>query len=105
MKFSPTHNLIDPAAMSQIDASAIDSGIPIYALMERAGQAVAACALKHYPQAQRFVALCGIGNNGGDGFVAARALKASGADVVLHVLRDVGKLNDAARQAFDALDM
>lgn len=105
MKFSLTHNLIDPAAMSQIDASAIDSGIPIYALMERAGQAVAACALKHYPQAQRFVVHCGTGNNGGDGFVAARALKASGAEVVLHVLGDVGKLKDAARQAFDALDM
>lgn len=105
MTFSPTHILIDPAAMSQIDTSAIDSGIPIYALMERAGQAVAACALKHFPQAQRFIVLCGIGNNGGDGFVAARALKALGAEVVLHVLGDVGKLKDAARQAFDALDM
>lgn len=105
MMSSLTHNLIDPAGMSQIDASAIDSGIPISALMERAGQAVAASALKHYPQAQRFVVLCGIGNNGGDGFVAARALKESGADVALYVLGDVATLKGAARQAFGLLDM
>ena len=67
-------SLIDPAVMARIDAASGQSGIPLYDLMERAGQAVAASALRHYPDALRFVVLCGGGNNGGDGYVAARSL-------------------------------
>ena len=70
--------LLDPAVMTRIDAAAGQSGIPLYDLMERAGQAVAASALRHYPQTLRFVVLCGSGNNGGDGYVAARALARTG---------------------------
>jgi hydroxyethylthiazole kinase-like uncharacterized protein yjeF len=103
MMFSVQHVLIDPDAMARIDASAEASGISVSSLMERAGQAVAASVLKHYPQALRYVALCGTGNNGGDGFVAARALKASGAEVAPYVFGDVSKLKGAARQAFDAM--
>ena len=49
--------LLDPAVMARIDAAAGQSGIPLYDLMERAGQAVAASALRHYPQTLRFVCL------------------------------------------------
>lgn len=84
--------LIDPAVMARIDAAAGQSGIPLYDLMERAGQAVAASALRHYPQALRFVVLCGSGNNGGDGYVAARELAQSGAKVEVHHLGDIGLL-------------
>jgi hydroxyethylthiazole kinase-like uncharacterized protein yjeF len=94
-------SLFDPAVMASIDAAAGQSGIPLYDLMERAGQAVAASALRHYPQAQRFVVLCGGGNNGGDGYVAARALVESGAVVVVHHLGDAGTLRGDARMAFE----
>ncbi|SNB59872.1 MULTISPECIES: NAD(P)H-hydrate dehydratase [unclassified Agrobacterium] len=94
-------SLFDPAVMASIDAAAGQSGIPLYDLMERAGQAVAASALRHYPQALRFVVLCGGGNNGGDGYVAARALVESGAVVVVHHLGDTGALRGDARMAFE----
>lgn len=105
MTFTTRHALIDPNSMNRIDAAAEKSGISIASLMERAGQAVAASALKHYPQAIRYVALCGIGNNGGDGFVAARALSRSGADVAVYVFGDTIKLKGAAKQAFNALEI
>lgn len=101
MKSLPRLFLIDPVAMARIDAAAGQSGIPLYDLMERAGQAVAASALRHYPQAQRFVVLCGGGNNGGDGYVAARALLQSGAVVAVYHLGDVGALSGDARTAFE----
>ncbi|QCL94018.1 NAD(P)H-hydrate dehydratase [Agrobacterium tumefaciens] len=101
MKSLPRLFLIDPVVMARIDAAAGQSGIPLYDLMERAGQAVAASVLRHYPQAQRFVVLCGCGNNGGDGYVAARALLQSGAVVAVHYLGDVGALRGDARTAFE----
>ncbi|MBL0372897.1 NAD(P)H-hydrate dehydratase [Rhizobium sp. KVB221] len=73
--------LIEPEAVAKIDADCIRSGIPGYALMTAAGHAVAAAALRHYPEAERFVVLAGPGNNGGDGYVAARLLAESGADI------------------------
>ena len=59
MKFLSPFSLFDPATMALVDAAAGQSGIPLYDLMERAGQAVASSALRHYPQALRFVVLCG----------------------------------------------
>ncbi len=93
--------LIDPVVMARIDAAAGQSGIPLYDLMERAGRAVAAAALRHYPQALRFVVLCGGGNNGGDGYVAARVLLESGAAVAVHHLGDAAALKGDARTAFE----
>ncbi|QXC52050.1 NAD(P)H-hydrate dehydratase [Agrobacterium salinitolerans] len=100
MKFLSPFSLFDPATMALVDAAAGQSGIQLYDLMERAGQAVASSALRHYPQALRFVVLCGGGNNGGDGYVAARALLHSGAVVAVHHLGDVGALRGDARTAF-----
>ncbi|WP_113266435.1 NAD(P)H-hydrate dehydratase [Agrobacterium cavarae] len=103
MSHSIQRFLIDPVSMSRIDSAAEASGLSVLSLMERAGQAVAACALRHYPEAHRYAVLCGIGNNGGDGFVAARALREAGADVAVFMFGDVVKLKGAARQAYDAL--
>lgn len=47
-------------------------------LMERAGAAVAAEALRSFPEARRFAFVCGSGANGGDGRIAARLLRESG---------------------------
>lgn len=96
-----SHYLINPEAMAEIDAATAESGIAITSLMEKAGQAVAASALRYYPDALRFIVLCGTGNNGGDGFVAARALLASCAQVSVYVLGGVTKLRGAARWAYE----
>lgn len=101
MSTSHPHYLFNPQAMADLDAATAQSGIPIMSLMEQAGRAISASALKHYPDALRFIVLCGTGNNGGDGFVAARALAHSGADVSVYILGEAAKLRDAARQAFE----
>ena len=49
-------------------------------LMERAGRAVADEVLRRWPDARRFVALCGGGKNGGDGRIAIEALRDAGRD-------------------------
>lgn len=92
--------LLSPDEMAAVDRAAAASGIDSYGLMEKAGQAVAASALRHFPEAGRYVVLCGPGNNGGDGYVAARALRQSGADVALFYLGDPGKLKGDAARAF-----
>src|SRR5215471_3965286 len=47
-------------------------------MMERAGRAVAEEALRRYPDAQSFGAVCGGGANGGDGRIALEVLRAAG---------------------------
>ncbi len=89
--------LLTPDEMAAVDLAAAQSGLSSYGLMERAGQAVAAAALRLYPGALRFVILCGPGNNGGDGYVATRALKEAGAGVALFALGNpAGLKGDAA---------
>jgi len=91
--------LLTPDEMAAADAASARSGIPSFDLMERAGQAVAAAALRHFPGALRFVVLCGPGNNGGDGYVAARALFDAGAVVDVYHLGDPQKLKGDAKRA------
>jgi hydroxyethylthiazole kinase-like uncharacterized protein yjeF len=90
--------LILPDAVAKIDAAALQSGIPGYSLMSAAGHAVAAAALRHYPEATRYVVLAGPGNNGGDAYIAARVLRDAGAVVALFSLTEYApKSVDAAR--------
>jgi hydroxyethylthiazole kinase-like uncharacterized protein yjeF len=49
-------------------------GIPSLILMENAGRAVAEATCRCFPRARSIAVLAGVGNNGGDGFVAARHL-------------------------------
>lgn len=51
-------------------------------LMERAGAAVAYEAMRVFPYARRFAVVCGSGSNGGDGRIAARALREAGREAV-----------------------
>src|SRR3546814_18019338 len=77
--------LLTPDEMAAADAAASASGLDPFGLMEKAGQAVAAAALRHYPQTQRFVVLCGPGNNGGNGYVARSEERRVGKGVSVRV--------------------
>jgi ADP-dependent NAD(P)H-hydrate dehydratase / NAD(P)H-hydrate epimerase len=59
-------------------------GIESFELMRRAGQAVFAALRKYWPQAGQILVVAGTGNNGGDGYVAARA--ALDAGVIAHLV-------------------
>lgn len=98
---NPETLLLTPDEMAAADAMAALSGIDSFGLMEKAGQAVAAAALRLYPQTLRFVVLCGPGNNGGDGYVAARALANAGCRISIHALGEPAKLSGDARRAFE----
>ncbi|MGR6465533.1 NAD(P)H-hydrate dehydratase [Rhizobium sp. PAMB 3182] len=91
--------LLTPDEMGQADRDAAASGIDSYGFMERAGQAVAAAALRRHPGAGRFVVFCGPGNNGGDGYVAARALSESGCNIKVFHLGDPDRLKGDAAEA------
>ncbi|MDO6964111.1 NAD(P)H-hydrate dehydratase [Rhizobium alvei] len=91
--------LIEPDAVAKIDSACITSGIPGFALMNVAGRAVSAAALRDYPGALRYVVLVGPGNNGGDGYVAAKALIEAGATVALFRLFDGQPTTDDAKRA------
>jgi hydroxyethylthiazole kinase-like uncharacterized protein yjeF len=77
--------LLTPAEMADADRRAIAAGVRSSLLMERAGEAVAAAAMRLVPSGSRVAVLCGPGNNGGDGFVAARLLAAAGYRVSLYL--------------------
>ena len=88
--------LLTCAEMGRADASAIAAGTSGTALMEAAGQAVASAVIERYRR-QPVAILCGPGNNGGDGFVAARHLSAAGWSVRVGLLGRSGALKgDAA---------
>ena len=78
-------------------------GVPSLTLMENAGTAVADFVLKQYPNAKRITVLCGKGNNGGDGFVAARHLHEQGRRVQVLLLAKPDDLRGDAAVMFKKL--
>ncbi len=93
--------LLTAAQSRELDRLSQDKyGVPSYALMTRAGEAVAAAILRKWPEVRQDGALviAGKGNNGGDGMVAARALAAARVPVRVVLLANSGTLKgDAAR--------
>lgn len=91
------HALLTPHEMGRADALAAAAGMPGAVLMEAAGRAVARAARRFGPC--RTLVLCGPGNNGGDGYVAARLLAGWGWPVQVAALAPPRAGSDAARAA------
>jgi len=94
--------LVGSAEMRAIDRAAIEGlGIPSLELMERAGAAVARVAGALLGPGGRIGVLCGAGNNGGDGYVAARLLHDDGRPVLVLSIVPAPSLSPDARAMRD----
>jgi ADP-dependent NAD(P)H-hydrate dehydratase / NAD(P)H-hydrate epimerase len=89
--------VLTPEEMGQADRLAA-AAVPSYTLMENAGRAVARAAVRHFGPCRTLV-LCGPGNNGGDGYVAARLLAQRGWPVSVAALSTPRAESDAHRAA------
>jgi NAD(P)H-hydrate epimerase len=78
-------------------------GISTLTLMENAGRAVAAQALRMIRGAGKVAVVCGKGNNGGDGFVCARHLAASGVQAEVYTAGDIADVREEAGVNLDIL--
>ena len=97
--------IVTAAEMREIDRVTSERfGVPSLTLMENAGTAVADVRrISHYPAAKRIGVICGKGNNGGDGFVAARKLHEAGKDVRVLLLAERSELRGDAAEMFTKL--
>ena len=94
-------NILTAEEMGAVDRrTAEEFGVPLESLMERAGGAVATFCLRQYGTLSRVAVLCGKGNNGGDGFVAARMLTQAGWQVRVILL---GRMDEVKGDAAVAL--
>ncbi len=92
--------------MREFDRRAVEEfGVPSIVLMENAGRHVAQVVMDAYgPVAgKRITVIAGRGNNGGDGFVAARHLRDAGANVAVFLLADPADVKGDAKINFDIL--
>lgn len=95
------YELLTNSEMARADALTIASGTPGVVLMESAGRAVADEAVKMVSPGSRIGIVCGPGNNGGDGFVAARHLSQRGFIVTLGLLGEADALKGDARAMYE----
>ena len=84
-KESATH--ISSREMRALEVNAEYFGVSLLQLMENAGHNVAVEIASRFPRDQKIAIFCGLGGNGGDGFVAARHLSSMGFKVTSHSFR------------------
>jgi hydroxyethylthiazole kinase-like uncharacterized protein yjeF len=96
--------ILTAAEMRETDRATSERfSVASHELMENAGSAVAQFVLSRYPSASRIGVICGKGNNGGDGFVAARKLHEAGRAVRVLLLADPKELRGDTAQMFAKL--
>jgi len=94
------HDLYLAEQVRELDRRAIQAhGLPGSELMERAGQAAFAALRRRWPRAWHIGVLCGVGNNGGDGFVLARLAREAELTVRVWQVGDAGRIQGAALAA------
>jgi hydroxyethylthiazole kinase-like uncharacterized protein yjeF len=91
--------ILTPTEMAQADQGAARAGTATWQLMLAAGKAIASEALQRFPGSTGVAVLCGPGNNGGDGYVAAKYLRESGWPVAIWQSGALRDGSDAARAA------
>jgi NAD(P)H-hydrate epimerase len=90
--------VITPEESGRLDAASVE---PVEVLMERAGLGVALAAVRMgVGYGSRVIVVAGAGNNGGDGYVAARYLAQRGVQVTVHALGYPRRQDSAAGTAF-----
>jgi NAD(P)H-hydrate epimerase len=86
-----------------LDINSEQLGVPQGFLMENAGRSIAEAVCERYGQGMRIAVVCGTGNNGGDGLVAARYLR-QGNEVAVFMAKFPEEIKtDIARDAFEAV--
>ena len=91
--------IVTASEMRQIDRMTSERlGVPSLTLMENAGSAVAEFVMSDYPSIRQVGVICGKGNNGGDGLVAARKLHDAGREVRVLLLAEPSELQGDARE-------
>lgn len=101
-----SHNLYRACDVREMDRVAIEEfGIPGSTLMSRAGAAGFVALGMRWPQARSVAVVCGIGNNGGDGFVMARLAHVAGMKVVVFQVGGAARLHGEALAAAQFLNV
>ena len=97
-------NLYRAEQCRELDRMAIEEfGISGNILMERAGEAACNVLRDTWPEAKRIAVLCGVGNNGGDGYVIARLAQEQGFNVTVFQVGDTNRLQGDALAALQRL--
>ena len=92
------HALYRAAQVRELDRAVIeDHGIRGAELMQRAGRAAYRLLRRHWPHARNITVVCGVGNNGGDGYVLARHARMDGLSIRVLQLGDQDRLQGDAR--------
>ena len=89
------HRIVTAAQMKEIERAGNAHGLPYLQMMENAGMAAYAELQRQFPQPGKLLVVCGKGNNGGDGFVIARAAAKDGWNATVLLAEGEPKTADA----------
>ncbi len=96
MQVKNQNSIISSSEMRALETNAEYYGISLLQLMENAGCNIAQETISRFPKEKKIAIFCGLGGNGGDGFVAARHLLAAGYSVIVIL---VGRGRDINHEA------
>ncbi|MBR6524191.1 MAG: NAD(P)H-hydrate dehydratase [Clostridia bacterium] len=75
--------IVSAEKMRQLERKVFDLGVDSFAVMEKAALRIADEIAARFDSAAKIIAVCGKGNNGGDGLAVARMLKMAGYDITV----------------------